>query len=269
MLRKYTYDEIFQRNIGIFTEEDQAKIKKMTVGIAGVGGLGAPVAENLARLGVGEIKLAEPGKFEASNLNRQTGSYLDTLGKNKAIVMRDFIKKINPECKIEIFPDGINKKNIEEFVFGCDIIIDGIDFFQLEEELLLHKAAKKKGVWVVNAQGAFSIISFIVFDPKKKMLHELIRGRSKMSLVLSAIRFMFPKLPKEINKRMILDFLKNVINQKDIHIPSYSVLVPLSGSIVAQLVINIIIKKRKNVLTAPSLFYVDTNKLEIVRIINE
>jgi len=95
-----TYDEIFQRNIGVFTPEEQEKIKNLKIAIIGVGGLGAPATENLTRLGVGELRLVEPDTFEISNFNRQTGAYLNTIGRNKAEVMVDMVKLINPEIKL-------------------------------------------------------------------------------------------------------------------------------------------------------------------------
>ena len=56
----YSYEDLFQRNIGVFTAEEQERIRGLVVAIAGAGGLGGPVAYNLARLGVGEIRLADP-----------------------------------------------------------------------------------------------------------------------------------------------------------------------------------------------------------------
>ena len=55
-----TYDEITQRNIGVFTPDEQARIRALVVAIAGCGGIGASAAHYLARLGVGELRLADP-----------------------------------------------------------------------------------------------------------------------------------------------------------------------------------------------------------------
>ena len=46
-------------------------LKKSCVGIAGAGGLGSVVAENLARSGVGKLIIADYDSVEPSNLNRQ------------------------------------------------------------------------------------------------------------------------------------------------------------------------------------------------------
>jgi molybdopterin/thiamine biosynthesis adenylyltransferase len=58
------------------------------VAIAGAGGFGGAAAVMLARLGVGEIRIADFDVFEPRNVARQFGAYPDTLGRNKAEVVR-------------------------------------------------------------------------------------------------------------------------------------------------------------------------------------
>ncbi|MFC1955569.1 ThiF family adenylyltransferase [Chloroflexota bacterium] len=80
------YKEIFSRNIGILTESDQDKLRNCTLAVAGVGGVGGLLAERLIRLGVGQLKITDPGLFEPSNLNRQFGSSTLNFDRNKAEV---------------------------------------------------------------------------------------------------------------------------------------------------------------------------------------
>ena len=68
------YKNIFMRNIGLLTEVEQENLSQASIGIAGIGGIGGLAAERLIRLGVGNLKLTDPGLMEASNLNRQFGS---------------------------------------------------------------------------------------------------------------------------------------------------------------------------------------------------
>lgn len=53
------YLEIFQRNIGIFSEKEQLILKNSTALIAGTGGIGRSLAEILVRMGFGKLILAE------------------------------------------------------------------------------------------------------------------------------------------------------------------------------------------------------------------
>lgn len=58
----------------------QEKLKNATVGIAGTGGIGGQLAQRLVRLGVRNLKLADPDTFDVSNMNRQMGADLSHIG---------------------------------------------------------------------------------------------------------------------------------------------------------------------------------------------
>jgi tRNA A37 threonylcarbamoyladenosine dehydratase len=73
------YQAIFSRNMGLFWEAEQEALRKSTVAIAGVGGVGGLAAERLIRLGIGGLKITDPGDFEESNFNRQFGSSMRSL----------------------------------------------------------------------------------------------------------------------------------------------------------------------------------------------
>ena len=47
----------YSRNIGLITEEEQKRICKGSVLVAGVGGMGGVAAEVLVRMGIGKIKI--------------------------------------------------------------------------------------------------------------------------------------------------------------------------------------------------------------------
>ena len=157
---QYSYDEIFQRNIGVFTAEEQDKIKNLKIAIIGVGGLGAPVAEGLARLGVGELRLVEPDSYEVSNLNRQIGAYLDTIGRNKAEVLAETARRINPEINLTVKTQKIFENELKQFLYGCDLIVDCIDYFNIDEEIELHELAKNLNIPIITSEACFSILSF-------------------------------------------------------------------------------------------------------------
>ncbi len=58
---KSRYDQSFVRNIGIFTEAEQERLRNTTIAVAGVGGVGGLLVERLVRLGIGNIRLTDPG----------------------------------------------------------------------------------------------------------------------------------------------------------------------------------------------------------------
>lgn len=114
------------KNIGWLTEEDQDKINKSTIAIGGCGGVGGRVAEMAARLGYGNIIIADGDVFDQSNKNRQLGAYDSTLNKSKVEVICDIIKDINPNINV-IKKSFILKENVYDFLEGSDFYIDGID----------------------------------------------------------------------------------------------------------------------------------------------
>ena len=125
-----------------YTKERQKKISNVVIGIAGCGGIGGALAERLVRLGVRHIKIADPDYFDLSNINRQYGASLSTIGKNKAEVVGESIFNISRDVNVDIFPEGINDNTADEFVEGCDYVLDKIELFELEARYALHDAFK-------------------------------------------------------------------------------------------------------------------------------
>lgn len=118
----------------------QEKIAAATVGVAGLGGVGGGVAMLLARLGVRHLKITDPDEFDTSNINRQLGATQATVGKSKAMTMADLIHETTPDVTIDVYTDGLNSENAVDFVDGCDLLIDCIDFYTISERYALHRA---------------------------------------------------------------------------------------------------------------------------------
>ena len=82
--------QIILKNIGTL---GQKKIIKSKVLIIGMGGLGCPVAEFLARAGVGSLGIVDPDKVVLSNIHRQSLYDIKDLNKSKVIAAKKKIKK--------------------------------------------------------------------------------------------------------------------------------------------------------------------------------
>lgn len=129
--------------LGVDESQQRASQKALAdsvVGIAGVGGLGSYLAVQLARVGVRHIKLADPDHFEESNINRQNGAGIGTIGCNKALTIGEMIQKDMPDVTVEIFTEGIQRHTAEEFVNGTDLVYDCTDFYLIDERYALHRA---------------------------------------------------------------------------------------------------------------------------------
>lgn len=139
----------YSRNIGLITEEEQQKICKGSVLVAGVGGMGGVAAEVLVRMGVGKIKICDFDTYEDTNLNRQLHSTLDTVGLYKVDVLKEKFLKINPNLQIESYREGVTKENIHQMLEGVSIIINGMD--KMYASLILERTARSKRLTIVDA----------------------------------------------------------------------------------------------------------------------
>lgn len=114
---------------------NQKALKRSTVIIAGVGGLGVEVAKNLAMAGVGKLHLIDLDFVEYSNLNRQILFYDAEEGEPKAKVAARTLKKINPFSEYEWHYSPL--ENVDPEIYAkCDLIIAGLDSVAARNELM-------------------------------------------------------------------------------------------------------------------------------------
>ncbi len=160
------YREAFSRNIGFLSEDEQRRLRQSTVAIAGLGGVGGNYCLSLARLGVGSFIIADNDSFETVNTNRQAGATTSTIGLAKSAVMERMIKDINPFAHVRVFPEGINDDNLDAFLVGAQVVIDGLDFFVIRERLALFRRAREKGIFSITSGPIGFGAALLVFDPK-------------------------------------------------------------------------------------------------------
>ncbi|HEY3373686.1 MAG TPA: ThiF family adenylyltransferase [Candidatus Aquicultor sp.] len=117
----------YERQIGLFGQEGQAKLKKARVAVVGVGGLGSHVAQQLSFLGVGFLSFIDSDELEEHNLNRLIGARFDDPipGTKKVDIAQRLVKSIDPS--IEVNPLPVELRTLEAFIevkkadyiFGC------------------------------------------------------------------------------------------------------------------------------------------------------
>ena len=139
------------RTLKLIGEEGVSRLKKSSVLIVGVGGVGSFAAEAIARAGVGNITVMDGDTVQPSNLNRQLVALMSTLGRNKAEVMAERIRDINPETAVTVLA-RFYKEDDELDLTAFDWIIDAID--SVDAKTALIKTAIEKDVNIVSAMGA-------------------------------------------------------------------------------------------------------------------
>ena len=120
-------EERYIRNLGALTEQECAMLRTKAVFVAGCGGLGGYLIEMLLRLGVGIIRAADGDVFEASNLNRQLLSSVQSLGEPKVEAAARRAAAVNPNVRFEAVPEFVTVENAAELVRDCDAVLDALD----------------------------------------------------------------------------------------------------------------------------------------------
>ncbi len=117
------------------TQGVQEKLKKATVGIAGLGGLGSNVAISLARVGIGKLILVDYDVVEPSNLNRQQYS-IKHIGLLKTEALKEILMEINPYVNLVTFSEVIDESNVEKLFSDVDILVEAFDTPQAKKMLI-------------------------------------------------------------------------------------------------------------------------------------
>jgi len=197
------YQEAFKRNIGVLTQADQDRLKRIKVAVVGCGGVGGMHLVNLVRLGVQRFHIADMDDFEAVNIQRQYGAFFDTLGKNKAEVMKDTALAINPHIEIRDFSGGVNDKNIEDFLEGVDILLDGVDFFSVDIRRSLFMRARENGIYAVTAGPLGFGSAMLVFAPDGMSFDDYFDITDGMSYLQKLIAFAVGLAPAALHMRYL------------------------------------------------------------------
>lgn len=139
----------YARQILLFGEEAQEKLKQAEVFLAGAGGLGSPVAIYLAVAGIGTIAIADNDTIELTNLNRQILHRDRDCGRKKVASAEENLREINPDIEIRAVDATIGDGNAEELVGNADVIVDAMDNYAAR--FLLNRAAFRKNIPLVHA----------------------------------------------------------------------------------------------------------------------
>jgi adenylyltransferase/sulfurtransferase len=107
----------------------QQKLKQSSVLIVGAGGLGAPVIQYLAAVGVGRLGIVDDDTVALSNLQRQIIHSTVDVGAAKVDSATRAVARINPNIIVEAHPFRVDLSNAEALIADYDVVTDGSDNF--------------------------------------------------------------------------------------------------------------------------------------------
>lgn len=113
---------VHDRQVEAFGAAGQQVLAKMNVGVVGVGGTGSPVAEQLIRLGVGHLTLADDDVVTPSTISRGFGSGNRDVGRAKVAVIEDLAERIGVGCQVSAIPGNIRDVDVIQAFSHCDVI---------------------------------------------------------------------------------------------------------------------------------------------------
>jgi tRNA A37 threonylcarbamoyladenosine dehydratase len=149
---RWNMKTIFDRTQMLLGADTMSMLKKKSVIVFGVGGVGGYVVESLVRAGIYNIAIVDYDIVDITNINRQIIALHSTVGRKKVEVMKERILDINPEADIRIFDEKLTENNIDSFnLKEYSYIVDAID--DVPAKLLLIKTADELNVPIISSMG--------------------------------------------------------------------------------------------------------------------
>lgn len=143
--------------------EGQDRLRRASVAIIGLGGLGAVAAAYLTMAGVGRVRLVDQDTVETHNLQRQILYGIEDIRTPKVEAATRRLKTLNPQVRLEPIAENVREANVDSIVSGCDCIVDGLD--NMATRYTINRASVRKSIPYVFA-GAIGMEGNIsVFRP--------------------------------------------------------------------------------------------------------
>lgn len=112
----------YDRNIRLFGKEGQERLRCTKVAVAGVSGLGSPLVQHLALLGVAQIALIDPEELDDTNRNRFVGARVNdpVPGSPKVVLAERLIRETNPDVEVVPLQCGLVSVKAFSAIHACD-----------------------------------------------------------------------------------------------------------------------------------------------------
>jgi molybdopterin/thiamine biosynthesis adenylyltransferase len=117
----------YARQTALFGEQGQRRIAASHVVLAGAGGLGMPVLQQLAYLGVLRYTTADTDIVDQTSLNRLVGALPGDLGKLKVGIAQQMILAIQPAAEVTALDKDVPDPAVLAAVAEATVVIGAFD----------------------------------------------------------------------------------------------------------------------------------------------
>ncbi len=209
----FEYDRAFSRNIGWVTGEEQQRLRGSRVAIAGLGGVGGAHLLALSRLGIGAFSIADFDRFSLENFNRQAGATMASIDRAKVDVLGEMALQINPELDLRALDGAVDRMNIDTFLDGVDLYVDGLDYFAFEARRVTFSACREKGIPALTAAPLGMGVAFLCFMPGAMSFEEYfcLDGCDDLEM---ALKFLIGLSPAMLQRTYVADVSRVDLRQR-------------------------------------------------------
>jgi len=153
---------------------------------------------------------------------------------NKAEVIGGILRDINRDLRLTVWNVGINEQNADEFVEGVDIVIDEIEYAYPVHSIILHRAARRQGKYVMFALAIGFGSNLFVFDPDGMTFEEYLSlpedsDYEQIRNFVIPVEKMCPIIPEYVDKGTV----SRIIRGEQPYLPTVSVGCSVAGSLIA------------------------------------
>lgn len=107
----------------------QVALSAAHVVLVGCGGIGSPALQYLAGAGVGRLTLIDDDLVDLTNLQRQTIFTEADLGRPKAEVAADWVRRFDSAIEVRAHVGRLGGLNAAQLLEGATLVLDGCDNF--------------------------------------------------------------------------------------------------------------------------------------------
>ncbi|HCH64374.1 MAG TPA: tRNA threonylcarbamoyladenosine dehydratase [Deltaproteobacteria bacterium] len=142
----------FDRIGRLFGDVAMSRLQNTHVVVIGLGGVGSLAAESLVRSGVGRITLVDFDLVCVTNVNRQLQAMRGNVGKPKASVLAERLRKVNPAAEIKAVPLFYEARLADRMLGDADWVVDAIDNLTAKAHLVAE--CRRRDIPIVVSTGA-------------------------------------------------------------------------------------------------------------------
>ena len=149
----YKLHRRFDRMARLTGDAGMDRLMNSFVIVFGLGGVGSFTAESLVRSGIGRLRIVDFDDVCVTNVNRQLHAMKGHIGKPKATLMAERLRRINPKAEIEPIKKFYQADCADEMLAGePDFVVDAIDQFTAKCHLIA--TCRARGIPLVSSMGA-------------------------------------------------------------------------------------------------------------------